>query len=257
MKCYKLFIFCIIFFSTLSFHIYAQGNRFPKNSPEWMVDMFFNQPQFPEKAKYYSGEMLQDVKYPTIGEELKRSNSNSFRKIAANDQSEVYSVIVKDNEHSSSFYCYLLSISGNWKIDAIRKFQLPIFIYEAADSLAKVENAPDSVLILQRMLKLMTSTDDELKTFLSDNINSFYTLANDFEKNNNSGLESMMNRFGFESIYYDDLYPGCIFVLVGRVDRLEIGYIYSSSKSALPSITPNRFIYIEEVLPKWFVYRTM
>jgi|AP12_2_1047962.scaffolds.fasta_scaffold12731_2 hypothetical protein len=46
-------------------------------------------------------------------------------------------------------------------------------------------------------------------------------------------------------------------MLVGRLDRFEIGYIYSLNKSSLPDITPKRFIYIEEVLPKWFVYRAM
>ncbi|MCZ6703174.1 MAG: hypothetical protein O6940_09045 [Ignavibacteria bacterium] len=257
MKCYKLFIFCLIFFAVSSFYLYAQESPYPKDSPEWLVDMFFNKPQFPEKEKYYSGEMLQDVKYPTIGEELKSSDSNSFRKIAENNQSEVYSVIIKNNGNSSSFYCYLLRVSGNWKIDAIRKFQFPKFIYNAADSLAKVEDAPDSVLNLQRMLELMVSTDEQLKTFLSDDINSFYTLINDFENNQTGRLELLMNKIGLESIFYDDLYPGCIFILVGRVDRLEVGYIYLSNRSGLPSITPKRFIYIEEVLPKWFVYRAM
>ena len=257
MKCYKLFILCIILLVISFCNIYAQGSSYAKGSPEWLIDMFFNQPQFPEKEKYYSGEMLQDVKYQTIGEELNNSDSVSFRKIAANNQSQVYSVTIKVKMHSSSFYCYLLNDSGNWKIDAIRKFQLPGFIYEVADSLAMIINPSDSVLSLQRMLELMISTDEELKAFLSDNINSFYTLISNFENNKNSSLELLMNRFGLESIYYDDLYPGCIFILIGTVDSFEVGYIFSSNRSGLPIITPKRFIYIEEVLPKWFVYRTM
>lgn len=66
-----------------------------------------------------------------------------------------------------------------------------------------------------------------------------------------------MNKCSVESIFYDDLYPECIFILIGKLDRFEIGYIYSVKKSSLPVITPKRFIYIEEVLPKWFVYRAM
>jgi len=257
MKCFKLFILCILLLVIFSLPIYAQGNNYAKGSTEWLMDMYFSQPQFPQKEKYFSGEMLQDVIYPTIGEELNNSDSVSFRKIAANNQSQVYSVTINDKMHSTSFYCYLFNESGNWKIDAIRKFQLPGFIYEAADSLATIINPSDSVLSLQRMLALMISTDEELKTFLSDNVNALYSLISDFENNRHSRLELLMNQFGLESIYYDELYPGCIFILVGTVDRLEVGYIFSSNRSGLPSITPKRFIYIEEVLPKWFVYRTM
>ena len=103
----------------------------------------------------------------------------------------------------------------------------------------------------------MISSDEELKAFLSDNVNSFYTIINDFENNRPSKLKSLMNEFGLESIYYDDLYPECIFIMIGRLDRFEIGYIFSPNKSALPIITPQRFVYIEEILPKWFVYRVM
>ena len=204
MKCNKLFIFCITLFIFYPIRICAQQSDYPQNSSEWLVDMFFNQPRFPAKENYYSGEMLQDGNYPTIGEELNGNDSILFRKIAANNQSEVYSVMVKDNEHNSTFYCYLLRVSGNWKIDAIRKFQLPKFIYEVADSIAKNENVSDSVSNLQIMITLITSSDEELKSYLSNNINSFYELVNEFESDESKRLESFMNKCGVESIFYDD-----------------------------------------------------
>jgi hypothetical protein len=253
----KLFIFFIILFIVPSLHINAQESIYSKGSPKWLVDMFFNQPSFPEKEKYYSGEMLQDVNYPTIGEEDFQSDSISYQKIAANEQAEVYSVTITKYYESTNFYCYLFNEAGTWKIDAIRKFQLPMFVYEIADSLARIEQAPDTSLNLKRMLELMISSDEELKVFLSDNVNSFYTILDDFENNRPAKLKSLMNWFGFESIYYDDLYPGCIFIMIGRLDRFEIGYIFASQASLLPTITPERFIYIEEILPKWFVYRAM
>ena len=254
---FKHFVFCIILFVVPSLHINAQQSIYPEGSPQWLLDMFFNKPSFPEKEKYYSGEMLQDIKYPTIGEENFQSDSISYRKIAVNEQAEVYSVTITKYDESTNFYCYLFNDAGTWKIDAIRKFQLPMFVYEIADSLARIEQAPDTALNLKRMLELMISSDEELKTFLTDNVNSFYRIIDDFENNRPVKLKSLMNRFGFESIYYDDLYPGCIFIMIGRLDRFEIGYIFASQGSSLPVINPERFIYIEEILPKWFVYRAM
>ena len=257
MKCHRPFIFCITLFIIYSFQISAQQSNYSKNSSEWLVDMFFNQPRFPAKEKYYSGEMLQEVDYPTIGEEINGNDSILFRKIVANNQTEVYSVIVKYNKHSSGFYCYLRQESGEWKIEAIRKFQLPKFIYDVTDSIVRIKNVSDSVSKMQTMIKLMTSSDEELKLYLSKNINSFYALINVFESGESKKLESLMNKCGAESIFNDDLYPQCIFILIGRLDRFEVGYIYSLKKSSLPSITPKRFIYIEEVASKWFVYRAM
>jgi len=34
-----------------------------------------------------------------------------------------------------------------------------------------------------------------------------------------------------------------------------MGYFYSGESSSLPKISPNQFIYIEEILPKWYLYR--
>ena len=60
-----------------------------------------------------------------------------------------------------------------------------------------------------------------------------------------------------EYIYIDEIYPQCIFILVGGFDRIEVGYIFSKNKSSMPKISPERFIYIEEVLPNWYVYRAI
>jgi hypothetical protein len=66
-----------------------------------------------------------------------------------------------------------------------------------------------------------------------------------------------MNKLNLEYIYMDENYPQCIFILVGGFDRLEVGYIFSKNKSSVPKISLGRFIYIEEVLPNWYVYRAI
>ncbi len=254
---YNLFLLSLIL-SLLSFStLTAQKNVYPKNSPEWLVDMFFKQTQFPEKEKYYTGEMMQDVNYPSIGEELNGRAKVTFRKIELNNQTGVYGIVIKDDGNTANFYCYVRNISGNWKIEAVRKFQLPGFIYSSADSLSQIENLPDSVSSLLKILKLLIGTDEQLKSFLSENINDFYNIAGAFDKKRADDLNFLMNKLNLEYIYIDEIYPQCIFILVGVFDRIEVGYIFSKNKSAVPKISPERFIYIEEVLPNWYVYRAI
>jgi len=247
-----------IILSLLSFTtVPAQKSVYPENSPEWLVDMFFKQTQFPEKEKYLIGEMMQDVNYPTIGEELKSRATVTFRKIELNNQTGVYRIVIKDDGNTANFYCYVSNISGSWKIEAVRKFQLPGFIYSSADSLSRIENLPDSVSSLLKILKLMIGTDEQLKLFLSENINDFYNIAGAFDSKRADDLNFLMNKLNLEYIFIDENYPQCIFILVGGFDRIEVGYIFSKKKSYVPKISPERFIYIEEVIPNWYIYRAM
>ncbi len=247
------FILSLLSFSTTP----AQKSVYAENSPEWLVDMFFNQTQFPEKEKYLIGEMLQDVSYPTIGEELNGRATVTFRKIELDDQTGVYGIVIKDNGNTANFYCYVSNISGNWKIGAVRKFQLPGYIYSSADSLSQIENLPDSVSSLLKILKLLIGTDEQLKLFLSDNINDFYNVVGAFDNKRADDLNFLMNKLNLEHIFTDEIYPQCIFILVGGFGRIEVGFLFSKNKSSIPKISPEQFIYIEEVLPNWYVYRAI
>ncbi len=247
------FILSLISFVTVP----AQKSVYPKNSPEWLVGMFFKQTQFPEKEKYFTGEMMQDVSYPTIGEELNGRAEVIFRKIELNNQTGVYGIVIKDDGNTANFYCYVSNISENWKIEAVRKFQLPGYIYSSADSLSRIKNLPDSVSSLLKILKLLVGTDEQLKFFLSENINDFYNIVGAFDNKRADDLNFLMNKLNLEYIFIDEIYPQCIFILVGGFGRIEVGFIFSKNKSSVPKISPEQFIYIEEVLPNWYIYRAI
>ncbi len=91
MKIKLLNIFCFV----LLFSIQILSQQFSPGSPEWLVDMFFNQSEFPDKANYFSGEMLNEYDQPTIGEELKGEGEISFHQIKATVNKIVFAVEVK------------------------------------------------------------------------------------------------------------------------------------------------------------------
>jgi len=144
MNKFYLFSITIILSFLCSTSLTAQQSIYNKNSPEWLVNMFFKQNKFPEKADYLTGEMLQDVGFPTIGEELPRNAVVSFRKIERKSQSAVFAVDIRGNGSNVVFYCFMRKESGEWKINAVRKFQFPKFVYLAADSLSRISNPTTS-----------------------------------------------------------------------------------------------------------------
>ena len=73
-----ILIFTAFFLSfTLSSSAFADdktSNKDQKDSPEWLVRMFFLNDTFPEKSDYITGEVKEHQSdYPTMGEYISKS----------------------------------------------------------------------------------------------------------------------------------------------------------------------------------------
>ncbi len=249
--------FLNIFFFALLFSIQILPQQFSQGSPEWLVDMFFSKASFPDKANYFSGEMLNYIDEPTIGEELKGEGENYFHQIKVESDRLVYSVEIKTEIKTIEFYCYLSKYESNWKIDAVRRFLLPAFIYSVRDSLSQLNtlSSGDSVFFLS--IQLFTATDYELKNYLEENLDKFRGLISLFNSNFKSQADEALASVGCNAIYSDKKYPGCIFIQILKFETMEVGFIQAADAILLPEISLGEYIYIEEVTPGWFIYRVM
>ena len=248
-----LTIFLFIFFTAPDF--YAQTEDKIKGSPDWLVDMYFSKAQFTGKANYFIGGMIEEANEPTIGEELNGSANISYREIVSENMNAVYAVEVEIDESTVDFYCYMLETNEGWKIEAVRRFLLPGFIYSTEDSLSQIKNLSSSDTDLLKLVNLLTSSDADLKKYLLENVNDFYKLVLYLKDEDDINIQNLFNRLNIDAVYQDDKFPGCIFLPVGAFNKTEMGYFYSGESSSLPEISPDRFIYIEEILPKWYLYR--
>jgi hypothetical protein len=247
----KILIVSIICFSP------SLAQQFSSGSPEWLVDMFFSKNSFPDKANYLSGEMLNESDKPTIGEELNGKGEIKFHQIRATNSTCVFSVEVETDNKIIDFYSYLVNDGNNWKITAIRRFLLPAFIYTVRDSLLNLNelSASDSVFLLS--LKLFTASDQELKDYLQVNLEKFEELNSLIIKNEKDKADIALTSVGCNAIYNDKKYPGCTFIQILKFENMESGFIRAADSVFLPVISAEEFIYIEEVAPGWFVYRTI
>lgn len=250
-----LIILPLIFFTAPDYS--AQTEDKTIGSPEWLVDMYFSKAEFTAKANYFTGAMIEEVNEPTIGEELNGIASVSHRELLSENMKKVFAVEVKPDESIVDFYFYMLETNEGWKIEAVRKFLLPGFIYSAKDSLSQINNLSPSDSDLLKLVNLLTSSDDELKTYLRNNVNDFYKLVLYIKDEDAINIQNMLSSLNIDAVYQDDKFPGCIFLQIGAFDKTEMGYFYSGESSSLPKISPSRFIYIEEILPKWYIYRVI
>lgn len=235
--------------------LFAQNNPYTKGSAEWLVYRFFGEKKFPDKDKYYTGEMVKDLNNKSVGEELNGVGVVTLRQVYQQPIFTMYAVNIKVGANTTEFYSYLLNVNGKWMIQAIRKFLFPKFIYQTVDSLSQVKQLPDSTAALYKMLKLMTATDEVIKTHLKKNVGLFNDLLGAFESKDKDKFIQLIDKLGLNSVFKDRKYPNCTFVQVGSFKSMEVGYIKTVENPHLPKISQNGFIYIEEIIPGWYIYR--
>lgn len=231
--------------------------QFSTGSPEWLIDKFFSESSFPYKTSYFTGEMLSEIDQKTIGEELIGEGEVSFHQIKATNSTCVFAVEVTTSSRTIDFYIYLAKDNNDWKITAVRRFLLPAFIYTVRDSLQMLNalSAGDSVFLLS--LQLFTTSDEEVKNYLSSNLDKFQGLISLFNNNEKDKADSALASVGCNAIYNDKKYPGCTFIQILKFDNMEAGFIQAVDSILLPEISFEDFVYIEEVSTGWFIYRTI
>lgn len=247
--------FQFIFLVIIAFTSQVFAQQFSSGSPEWLVDMFFVKSSFPDKANYYTGKMINETDKPTIGEELNGKGEISFHQIKAGADKIVFAVELKLDEKVVDFYSYLKRVNNNWKIAAIASFILPDFVYQIADSLSNQAHLPDSSLYLS--LKLFTMNDHQLKNYFIDKSDSFNELISYFNQNDKESGDKKLSELGCTAIFRDTGFPGCIFILINSFKKIGAGFIYTIESAEPPEISEKDFIYIEEILPGWFIFRTI
>ena len=244
-----------IFFLIFLFTIQILPQQFSRGSPEWLVDMFFSKSSFPDKANYLSGEMLEESDKQTIGEELNGKGEIFFHQINATNDENVFAVEVKLENKAIDFYCYLQKQNDVWKIYAVRRFILPDFVFQVLDSLSQLSSLADSSFYLS--LTLFIQNDAQLKEYFVTNSNAFNNLINYFNQDNKAEGDRILAKLGLNAIFRDKNFPGCIFVVINSFQNIGAGFIYAGDSAKLPEISANDLIYLEEIIPGWFVFRSI
>jgi hypothetical protein len=251
----KIFLYTVSSFLLLVPQLFSQ--QFSVGSPEWLIDMFFVKSSFPDKANYYTGEMTKEADEKTIGEELNGEAKVSFHQIRATNSTCVFSVEVETDKKTIDFYSYLVIDNNKWKITAVRRFLLPSFIYTVRDSLLNLDELSESDSVFLLSLQLFTASDKELKNYLTTNLNKFQELISLFINNEKDKANIALASAGCNAIYTDKKYPGCVFIQILTFEKMEAGFIQAADAILLPQISFQGYIYIEEVSPGWFVFRTI
>jgi len=227
---------------------------YQSGSPEYLVNQFFSAANFPDKAKYFTDEMTQQLQYPTIGEELRGQATVKFREINKNNLEAVFSINISTQNDQKDFYCYLKNEDG-WKISAIRTFIIPVYYHQLADSILNDKSLTASEKWIAHSILLLAGTDEKLKEHIKLNFNEFKDILARFLNEPGEEIKPMLQKLYLSSVLKPDQLAECVYFSIMEINYLEAGYIYCTDKAKLPPIDPVDFILVEEIVKDWYLYR--
>lgn len=252
-------------------------------SPEWIVDRFFAQKEFPELERYATGEFAELYKRsPTLGSIVPSSVTVAIRVLERDAQRAIFGVTMTDSNVSKEWYAYLLSAGGTWKLEAIRTLTLGAKFFETLVAAEKGARAGRLNALGEQELDrshLTIASDAELKSHFVAQQPLFDALAKEFaaltsidvvnfdarivpvdgttpEKASGLALQLRSLTLGAAIRKYRDC-EGCVVLIVGGDGANQVGYLHAGPGARVPRMSPQSFIYVEAIAPGWYLFKTV
>ncbi len=252
-------------------------------SPEWIVDRFFAQKEFPELAVYSTGEFAELYKdSPTLGSILPPSVTVRTRVLERETDSAIYGVTITDGNLTKEWYAYLRSDAGVFKLEAIRTLALSARFVEtllAAEKSAVAGKLAEPGWQELERFHLIIASDAELKSRFLAQQALFEALEREFVALPSLEAVSLDGdvapvggakeeqivalvgelralRLGAAIRKFRDC-EGCVILKIGGDGENQVGYLYAPAGARVPKMSPRSFIYLEPIAPGWYLFKTV
>jgi hypothetical protein len=256
----------------------------PWVSPARLVERFYDRAGFPDRASFYTGEMLEHYSdAPTLGLLLPDDVRVQHRSVLVGCERAVYATTTSTPEHGEDWYLHMLWEDGGWKIEAVRKLAVPGFFYLMLEEMAanpdlmeqgatvpgaQVPLAAGAEVLTN--MRLVVSTDAALKDYFARHRAEILQLVAEFEQRpaltfvasdgraRPEGSESGAIAAQIQQLHlnYVSRQAGCIVVSIGGVLDNEVGYLYAPPSCTVPEMSPNLYILVEPIADEWFLFKT-
>lgn len=244
--------------------------------PEEVIKLYFLEPDGALYAERVTGLTSELPARPTFGESMPRDSFQlSYRCLEQDSARAVYAVQITSGGDEGDLYVYVEhSSGGGWHIAAIRTLALTGIPQMVVDGVTD----PGTLTVPERQVyencRLLLKPDRRLKEYFllhQDEIELLHEL-----------LRADASRSGFKCrISFDhsdadsvEMSEGDLLVcdlnlnaaeiredgvatisIGGMVDN-EVGYLYVPEGAEPPRMDPSRYIYVERITGRWFIFKT-
>lgn len=241
-----------------------------EGSHHWVVYNYFACKDFPDLKKYISEkERNLILSHPTFGESLSSPENATFTILKEAPHQVVYHVSLNENELHVDLYCFLSEHKGIWRIDAIRSLSNTHTYQKTVNRLSSFSNLSESDAYKFENSQLVLSSDMKLKQYLITNLEFFKKILislpnqqhtvtvedNHSSSKNNPEIVHLLKKVYLNSVRKNN--DGSAEFVIGGESNSHVGYMYIPEGARVPSLSADKYIYIEEIVPNWYIYKTI
>jgi hypothetical protein len=190
---------------------------------------------------------------PTLGEGLPSNVKAIFRKLSESPKSAVYAVLLTDGQMTQDWYAFLVNVSDVWKLSAVRNLALSGVFYMALQGLEHKTSRTEKEKWQYQNMLLTIKSDSELKEYLKSNLAEFNNVISLHRKGDKEKSEKSAKRLLINFVKAEG---GSIKLNIGGIIDNSVGYLYVPPGAKPPTMTPDEFIYIEQITDSWYIYKT-
>lgn len=154
-------------------------------------------------------------------------------------------------------YCFLQRIDAMWTIIAVKTMPYLTELRSARDALDRIEQrTPEQEAELFRY-RLLTGADAGLRAYVVQNEPILRRIVELYQSGKRSQALKLARSISIIEIDEgEDEGSARIEFILGGMHDTAVGVLYVPRHEDVPSLTPSGFIYVEEVLPSFSVFRS-
>lgn len=226
-------------------------------TPESLVDAFFSKAGIVDKAAVYTGDMLERfVDKPTLGQSLRDDVKITRRLIEKKLPQAVYAVEVRRTDTVIDWYVFLREEHHVWKLEAVRSLALMGPIQAEIHRLGHIPHRSVKQEQAYQNFVLTVASDQQLKAYLRTHYVQLQELVELALSGKIAEATAMAKA---RSLHLVQLLPGdktIVQIMVGGILDNTVGFMWVPTGAVVPSMGPEEYIYIEEVIDCWYLYKT-
>ena len=210
-----------------------------------LLAAFFGPGGSARPATHYDSRMMKAWgKHQTIGA-LNPGLTYTTRVLHSSAARQVHAVRVTVERGSEDYYVYLAKDAhAGWRLSAVRRF--------APHALAHKDTRTPKEEHTYQSLLLITTADAELKKYMKDHLPTFERLLSAHRQNRRQDVTALCEQLHLCGIATDD---GRIDFVIGGVLDHAVGFLYVPPGHKPPALSASDYIYVENAVGRWYVYR--
>lgn len=226
-------------------------------TPESLVDAFFGKVGIVDKTAVYTGDMLERfVDKPTLGQSFREDVKITRRLIEKKLPQAVYAVEVRRTDTVIDCYAFLRQEHHVWKLEAVRSLALMGPVHAEIHRLGQIPHRSVEQEQAYQNFMLTVASDQQLKAYLRTNHIQLQELVELALSGKVAEATAMAKA---RSLHLVQLLPGdktIVQIMVGGILDNTVGFMWVPAGAVVPSMGPEEYIYIEEVIGRWYLYKT-